>query len=86
MAGHPVPFSDKILWIVRLPRGGQPLKITAHPVGRAAPVVTSVMSAGSSPGQIYPSDIVVPTPGCWQLTLAWHGHSDTVDLRYISHR
>ena len=86
MAGNPVPYSDKILWVTRTPRQGRPLRITGHPLGAAAPVVSSAWPAGSSPGEIYPSEVVVPTPGCWQFTLAWHGHSDTVDLWYVRHR
>ncbi len=86
MARNPVPYSDKILWVVSSPRDGVPLRITGHPLGASAPVVSSTWSAGSSPGEIYPSQIVVPTPGCWHLTLAWHGHSDTVDLWYVKHR
>jgi hypothetical protein len=49
-------------------------------------VVRSSWSAGSSPGNIYPSDIEVPAPGCWRFTLAWHRHTDTVDLWYVRHR
>jgi hypothetical protein len=29
---------------------------------------------------------VVPSPGCWQFTLSWNGHTDTVDLWYVRHR
>jgi hypothetical protein len=86
MARRPVPKSDKILWIVSSPRDGAALHITGHPVGAAAPVVSSTWPADSSPGEIYPSEVVVPTPGCWQFTLAWHGHVDTVDLWYVRHR
>ena len=40
----------------------------------------------SEPGEIYPSEIVVPSPGCWHFTLSWNGHTDTVDLWYVRHR
>ena len=86
MAGHPEPFSDKILWVVRSDRHGAPLRLTGHPLNAATPVVRSSWSAGSSPGNIYPSDIEVPAPGCWRFTLAWHRHTDTVDLWYVRHR
>jgi hypothetical protein len=86
MARKPAPYSDKILWVVSSPRGGAPLRITGHPLGAKAPVVTSTWPADSSPGEIYPSDVAVPTAGCWQLTLAWRDHSDTVDLRYVRRR
>lgn len=86
MAGHPEPFTDKILWVVRSDRHGAPLRLTGHPLNAATPVVRSSWSAGSSPGNIYPSDIEVPAPGCWRFTLAWHRHTDTVDLWYVAHR
>jgi|SRR5450755_337834 hypothetical protein len=86
MARNPAPYSDKILWVVGSSRDGLPLRITGHPLGAARPVVSSTWPADSSPGEIYPSEVVVPTPGCWQFTLAWHGHSDAVDLLYVRHR
>lgn len=86
MAGNPQPYSDKILWVVASPRDGVPLRVTGHPLGAAAPVVSSAWPADSSPGEIYPSEIVVPSPGCWQFALSWNGHTDTVDLWYVSHR
>jgi hypothetical protein len=86
MAGNPEPYSDKILWIVASPRDGMPLRLTGHPLGAAAPVVSSAWPADSAPGEIYPSDMVVPSSGCWQFTLTWNGHSDTIDLWYVTHR
>ena len=86
MAGHPEPYSDKILWVVRSDRHGAPLRLTGHPLNAATPVVRSSWPANSSPGNIYPSDIEVPAPGCWRFTLAWHRHTDTVDLWYVRHR
>ncbi|HEX2322897.1 MAG TPA: hypothetical protein VHJ18_28300 [Streptosporangiaceae bacterium] len=85
-AGHPENPDNKILWVVALPRDGSPLRLTAHPVGATAPVVSSTWPDNSAPGEIYPSIVNVPAPGCWHFTLSWNGHSDTVDLRYISHR
>jgi hypothetical protein len=86
MAGHPEPQSDKILWVVRSDRHGAPLRLTGHPLNAATPVVRSSWPANSSPGNIFPSDIEVPAPGCWRFTLAWHRHTDTVDLWYVAHR
>jgi hypothetical protein len=85
-AGKQVNPANKILWIVASPRGGKPLRLTGHPLGAASPVVSSSWPANSSPGEIYPSIINVPAPGCWRFTLSWNGHSDTVDLRYIKYR
>jgi len=86
MAGNPQPYSDKVLWVVASPRDHMPLRLAGHPLGAAAPVVSSTWPADSSPGEIYPSEIEVPSPGCWQFTLSWNGHTDTVDLRYVRHR
>ena len=86
MAGNPQPYSDKILWVVASPRDGMPLRLTGHPLNAVKPVVSSTWPADSAPGQIYPSEIEVPAPGCWQFTLSWNGHTDTVDLWYVKHR
>jgi hypothetical protein len=86
MAGNPQPYSDKILWVVASSRDGMPLQLTGHLLGAAGPVVSSTWPADSEPGEIYPSEIVVPSPGCWQFTLSWNGHTDTVDLWYVRHR
>jgi hypothetical protein len=82
-AGNPRRYSDKILWVVASPRDGLPLRLTGHPVGAATPVISSTWPADSSPGEIYPSEIVAPSPGCWQFTLSWNGHTDSVYLRYV---
>jgi len=86
MAGNPQPYSDKVLWVVASPRDGQPLRLTGHPLDADTPVVSSTWSADSAPGEIYPSEIVAPSAGCWQFTLSWNGHTDTVDLWYVKHR
>jgi hypothetical protein len=86
MAGNPQPYSDKILWVVASPRDGMPLRLTGHRLGAAGPVVSTALPADSEPGEIYPSEIQVPSPGCWQFTLSWNGHADTVDLWYVRHR
>jgi hypothetical protein len=85
-AGHPENPDNKILWVVALPRDGSPLRLTAHPVGATAPVFSSTWPDNSAPGEIYPSIVNVPVPGCWHFTLTWNGHSDAVDLRYIRQR
>lgn len=83
-AGDPSNPANKILWIVRLPRDGSALVIRAKPLHATAPVVTVTRPPDSSPGQIYPSYVNVPSPGCWRLTLKWAGQSDTLDLRWAA--
>jgi hypothetical protein len=67
---------------MRRARHGSPLGISATPLHASAPVIRSSWPADSSPGEIYPSSVNVPTPGCWQLTLRWAGHTDLIDLLY----
>jgi hypothetical protein len=81
-AGHPDNPANKILWVVARPRGGSALTISAHPIGKAAPLVTTIQPANSSPGEIYPSIVDVPEPGCWHLDLAWAGQQASVELEY----
>src|SRR5207247_10381818 len=69
-----------------VPRDGMPLQLAGHPLHAARPVVSSTWPADSTPGEIYPSEIEVPAPGCWQFTLSWNGHTDTIDLWYVRHR
>jgi hypothetical protein len=83
-AGHPTNPVNKILWVVRFPRVGRPLQLTAHPVAASRPVMSYSEPADSGPGEIYPSIIDVPTPGCWHFGLVWAGHSDEVELPYVS--
>jgi hypothetical protein len=77
-------MSNKILWVVRTPRDGQPLTITARQVGASRPVVRVQLPADYGPGEIYPSVIDVPAPGCWHFTLQWRHASATVDLQYMA--
>ena len=78
----PRTHNNKILWVSEVPTGGSPLVITAqrvvgtHPAG--APVERQV---AGGPG---PSIINLPTAGCWQLNLQWSGHSDRMELSYLS--
>jgi hypothetical protein len=81
-SGHPDTPTNRILWVVGLPRNGSPLVITSHPLRTAAPIVTQSQPDDSSPGEIYPSIVDVPDPGCWHVDLAWAGHHAAVDLVY----
>lgn len=81
-AGQPTNPANKVLWIMRLPRHGSELTIKARPLHANAPLVTIVEPADSSPGEIYPSYVNVPSAGCWQLSLRWAGHADSIDLPF----
>ncbi len=85
MRAAPLPAgeTDKILWVVREPRNGDPLVVTGHPVGATAPVVSKTFSDdGSGPGEIYPVYLPVPAAGCWHLTLQWGSNTAHIDLLY----
>ena len=83
-AGAPSNRRNKILWIVRLPRNGSELTIRGTPLDGVRPVITVSSPANSSPGEIYPSIVNVPAAGCWRMTLHWAGHTDALDLAYLS--
>jgi hypothetical protein len=80
-AGHPSNPANKVLWIVRLPRNGHPLLITARLSTDPSQLVRIRRPADSSPGEIYPSYVDLPNPGCWELQLAWGRHRARVDLQ-----
>jgi hypothetical protein len=83
LVAPPRAGTNKILWYVRQPRNGSPLRITGHPAGADHhPEVTRQFPADSSPGEIYPAAVEVPHPGCWVFTLTWDGHEDDVVLRF----
>jgi hypothetical protein len=75
--------NNKILWIskTRDPTGAS-LQITARRlIGGTAAGPVQQRSVFGGPG---PSIIDMPAAGCWQFTLRWLGHTDTVDLAYAS--
>jgi hypothetical protein len=74
-AGAPTNPANKVLWVVRYPRHGHPLRILARDGARPALIARSSWPADSSPGEIYPSYLNLPKPGCWQLTLRWGSHT-----------
>lgn len=70
--------SNKILWVSRLQQLPlSPLKIRASLAGTR--VVYREIAGGPGPSQVN-----LPSAGCWTLDLSWSGHSDQVRLRYVS--
>lgn len=80
-AGHPTNPTNKILWIVRYPRDGTPLELDARSATAGTPTVRLRFPANSSPGEIYPSIVDLPRPGCWTLALHWATHMATLDVQ-----
>lgn len=76
--------SNKILWYVRYPRDGAPLHVTGKLRTDPSQTMSATFPAGSSPGEIYPSDITVPEPGCWSFTLRWNNHADHLSLPFAA--
>jgi hypothetical protein len=83
-AGEPVNPANKILWVMKEPRGTSDLVITAHPLGTSAPTIHQREAPDSFPGEIYPSIVNVPEAGCWAFTLEWNGNKDTIELPYTT--
>jgi hypothetical protein len=82
-SGHPTNPSNKVLWIVRFPRDGHMLTITARQSTDPSDVVQIRQPADSSPGEIYPSYVDLPKPGCWRLSLAWGPHRARIDVQIM---
>jgi hypothetical protein len=71
--------SNKILWVSRVGViAAEPLEIEARLVGAVESVHRQV------PGGPGSSIIDLPQAGCWQLTLSWWGHNDTLELSYLT--
>ncbi len=79
-AGHPRNPSNKLLWVVRFPRDGHPLEVTARLGRDPARLVRTSWPADSAPGEIYPSEVDLPEAGCWHMALAWGNHRAEVDV------
>jgi hypothetical protein len=82
-AGHPTNPANKVLWIVRFPREGHPLTITASQRTDRSQVVRISWPADSEPGEIYPSYVDLPKPGCWELSLAWGPHRASINIEVV---
>jgi hypothetical protein len=76
--------SNKILWIAREPRGGSDLRLTLRRADGTGAELTQTEPADSGPGEIYPSGVDVPAPGCWRVRASWNGNTATLELNYQS--
>lgn len=83
-AGQPNNPTNKILWAVATARNGSPLHVEGHPEGTTTPAVTYSFPDDSSPGEIYPSIVTVPSPGCWAFTLSWGAQQAQVQLAFAA--
>lgn len=69
---QPDGTKNKILWVAR--DGDGSIHIRAQLEGSTQTVTRTVPDG--------PSYVNMPTAGCWQLTLTWPGHHDTMALHY----
>ena len=75
---------NKVLWYVRYPRDGAPLRVTGYLRANPSRRMSATFPADSSPGEIYPSDVAVPQAGCWSFTLRWNTHVDHLSLSFAA--
>jgi hypothetical protein len=76
---------NKILWIVGTARTG-PLEIDGHPYGSVMPTVHYSVAMDPNyrgSGEVYGSQIKVPSAGCWQFTLTWAGQRAEIELDFV---
>jgi hypothetical protein len=78
-AAGPDGSGTKVLWVTRGATDG-PLAVAAHPLGADAPVVHFSIPPATSPAGNYPSEIAVPTPGCWRFELSVGSARGTLDI------
>lgn len=73
--------SNKILWVVKEPRGQAPLHIKGQQISSGKTFQVS-QAADADPDNIYPTIVDAPEPGCWRIVLDWGNHTDTLQLDY----
>jgi hypothetical protein len=86
--GHPLHVAapgelstNKVLWVVGTARTG-PLLVEGRPLGKSSPTIAYSFPPNAGPGEIYPSGVDVPEPGCWEFTLRWAGQVALLELLY----
>ena len=83
VAGASQPGTNKVLWISDLELSGT-LRISAHPLGSGTPIVNLSFSATPDRDGNYPSEITLPTAGCWELDLTLGSTTARIDLLVAS--
>jgi hypothetical protein len=70
--------ANKILWVSRVDRGGDALKIVATLNGSS---IAATRDVAGGPG---PSIIDLPAAGCWSFALSWSDHLDRMSIPYYA--
>jgi hypothetical protein len=68
-AGHPTNPANKVVFAVRTPRHGTPLRITAR--ATTGQTVAFEIPADVLDAEVYITYLDLPAPGCWKLELRW---------------
>jgi hypothetical protein len=83
-AGHATNPSNKVAWVVRVPRSGTHLSVDARPLGQPGQTVHfEVPPVIIGAGEVYTSDLDLPSPGCWTLTLRWGSPIQTATVNLV---
>lgn len=82
-SGTPATPSNKILWVVDRPRDGNDLVVAGHPLNASTPTTKASFPDNSGPGAIYPSEVDVPSPGCWHFDLTWGPNHTSAELVFV---
>jgi len=79
---RPDGSSNKILWVTRDP--SQDMTSEGRPLGSSQPVVP--IRGQIVNGNQMPSQVDVPTPGCWSFLVSWTSgsrHTSTINLNVL---
>jgi hypothetical protein len=84
-AGHATNPDNKVAWAVRVPRSGTHLGVDARPpLGPPGqPVHFDVPPVIVGAGEVYTSDLDLPSPGCWTLSLRWGSPIQTATVNLV---
>jgi len=77
-AGHPTNPANKVVFGVRSPRLGTPLRIEAR--ATTGDTVHLAIPADVVDAEVYITYLDLPAPGCWRLNLSWGAPQATTIL------
>lgn len=79
-AGHPTNPANKVVFGVRTPRMGTPLRIQAQ--ATTGEIVHLEVPADVVDAEVYITYLDLPSPGCWKLDLRW-GAPEVTAVVYV---
>jgi hypothetical protein len=75
--------ANKILWVAKDAQGAADLGPDDRLTIKASLAGTHEVATRSVAGGPGPSLVDMPKPGCWNFSLSWPGHSDSLDIEYL---